>query len=386
MLARTIANAALRRLREGRLTIVEAGRRTTHGTSGAHATITVHDARFWNELLRRGSVGLGRAYASGWFDADDLATFVEIAARNVVPIQAWRDRAADRIAPLRDRIPTSSRGSEVDRSCVAAHYDLSNDLFALMLDPTLSYSCAMFVDPTATLEEAQVAKLDRLCELLELGPDDHLLEIGTGWGGLAVHAASRYGCRVTTTTISAEQHDHASKLVAELGLAGRVDVLDVDYRDLTGTYDKIVSVEMIEAVDWRDHPEFFSTLAARVRPGGKVVLQAIVIADGSYERAKRHTDFIKAFVFPGGCLPSVRSIERSARATGVLRTAEVTHVGRHYPETLRRWQQNIELNRDAMRDLGFDDGFERTWDLYLSYCIGAFQSAQIDVVHVVLER
>jgi cyclopropane-fatty-acyl-phospholipid synthase len=269
---------------------------------------------------------------------------------------------------------------------VAAHYDLSNEFFSLMLDPTMSYSCAVFDDPGADLEVAQQAKLDRLFDLLDLGPDDHLLEIGTGWGGLATRAAATRGCRVTTTTISAEQHRFASQRVAALGLADRVTVLDHDYRDLGATYDKVVSVEMIEAVDWRDHATFFETLAARVRPGGRAVLQAIVIDDRGYERAKRQTDFIKVFVFPGGCLPSVASIQRSASATGELRTHGVHRIGHHYAETLRRWQHNVDAHRAEIAALGFDDRGQRIWDLYLQYCIGAFESRHIDTVQIVLDR
>ena len=254
-----------------------------------------------------------------------------------------------------------------------------------MLDPTMAYSCALFDDPAASLEAAQRAKFDRVCDLLELTADDHLLEIGTGWGGLAVHAASTRGCRVTTTTISANQHEHARKRVAELDLEDRVEVLDADYRDLGGTYDKVVSIEMIEAVDWRDHAAFFSTLADRLRPGGRAALQAIVIDDRAYERAKRNTDFIKAAIFPGGCLPSISSIIRSARGTGLL-PVEVHRIGQHYPETLRRWQENIDAHRHDIVRLGFDDPFLRTWDFYLQYCIGSFEAHHVDGVHVVLQK
>lgn len=387
MLARRVALTALSKLRDGRITVVEGGRTTSYGPGGPRAaTVTVHDPRFWSALVRRGSVGLGEAYGAGWFDADDLADLVQIAVVNLAPIMRQQDRLATALAPVRDRLPSSSRGKETDRANIAAHYDRSNEFFSLMLDPTMSYSCAVFDEPGADLEAAQRAKLDRLCDLLDLGPDDHLLEIGTGWGGLATHAAASRGCRVTTTTISAEQHRYASERVAALGLTDRVTVLDHDYRDLGATYDKVVSVEMIEAVDWRDHATFFETLAERLRPGGRAVLQAIVIDDRSYERAKRQTDFIKAFVFPGGCLPSVTSIRRSAAATGDLRTLDVHRIGHHYAETLRRWQRNVDAHRAEITRLGFDERMQRIWDLYLQYCIGAFESGHIDTIQVVLDR
>ena len=189
-----------------------------------------------------------------------------------------------------------------------------------------------------------------------------------------------------TTTISVKQQVHAAKRVAELGLDDQIDVQGLDYRDVDGTFDKVVSVEMIEAVDWKDHGEFFSTLADRVRPGGRVALQAIVIDDLSYERAKRHRDFIKSFIFPGGCLPSVASIARSTEATGQMSVIDVQRIGHHYPETLRRWQENIDRHRDEIGRLGFDERLLRIWDLYLAYCAGAFETRHIDVVHVVLER
>jgi cyclopropane-fatty-acyl-phospholipid synthase len=311
---------------------------------------------------------------------------IELLLRSSLPLRRRLDRLAQRAAPLRDRLPTRSRGAEADRRNVAAHYDLSNDLFELMLDPTMSYSCAIFDEADdGTLEAAQLAKLDRLCDLLDLGRDDHLLEIGTGWGGLAVHAARRTGCRVTTTTISAEQHAYASKRIAEEGLADLVTVLDLDYRDVEGSFDKVVSVEMIEAVDWRDHAGFFDAVARLTRPGGRAVLQAIVIDDRSFDRAKRSVDFIKSFVFPGGCLPSVASIVRGAARTGRLRPVEVHSIGRHYPETLARWADNLGNARDDLRRLGFDDRFQRIWDLYLAYCTAAFRARHCDTVHVVLD-
>ena len=386
MLARRMIVTALKRLPEGQLTVVEGDTPAVYGPGGAPAaTITVHDDRVWPAVLRRGSVGLGEAYANGWFDSEDLADLVHLAVVNLEPIRRPLDRLADALAPVRDLVPGRSRGRESDRSHIAVHYDLSNDFFSLMLDSTMAYSCALFDDPATTLEAAQRAKFDRLCDLLGLTADDHLLEIGTGWGGLALHAASTRGCRVTTTTISAEQYEHTRKRVADVGLGHRIEVLDLDYRDLGGTYDKLVSVEMIEAVDWRDHATFFSTLADRLRPGGRAALQAIVIDDRSYERAKRHTDFIKAAIFPGGCLPSVPSVIRSAGDTGLL-PVEVHRIGQHYPETLRRWQENVDAHRHEMVTLGFDDRFLRTWDFYLQYCIGSFEAHHVDDVHVVLQK
>jgi cyclopropane-fatty-acyl-phospholipid synthase len=384
VLARSIVRSALTRVREGSLTVVDGGRATTYGSAACRrAAVVVHDERAYAAVARRGSVGLGEAYAAGWFDADDLATVIEIAARDLDRVRRRVDRVADLVAPVRARLPVRSRGAETDRSYVAAHYDLSNELFARMLDPTMTYSCAVF-DGTSSLEEAQRAKLDRLAALLRLEPDDHVLEIGTGWGGLAVHFAREHGCRVTTTTISAEQHAFAVRRVDEAGLADRVTVLDRDYRHLEGRFDKVVSVEMIEAVDWRDHRGFFDVLARRARPGGRVALQAIVIADGSFEAAKRRTDFIKAFVFPGGCLPSVGSITAEAARAGLRRT-DLHSIGASYPPTLAAWADNVAAARDELSSLGFDRPFQRIWEMYLAYCIGAFRSGHVDAVQVAFD-
>jgi cyclopropane-fatty-acyl-phospholipid synthase len=236
-----------------------------------------------------------------------------------------------------------------------------------------------------SLADAQVAKLDRICRELALSPDDHVVEIGTGWGSFAVHAASRYGCRVTTTTISGAQYDHARKRVADAGLADRVTVLDADYRDLTGIYDKLVSVEMIEAVDWRDHATFFSTCARLLRPDGLAVLQAIVIADESFERAKHHDDFIRRYIFPGGCLPSNTSIAVAAIQAG-FRVAELKDIGCHYAETLRRWHTSLNAQERAVEALGLGTEFRRMWALYLSYCEAAFLERHVSDVQVVLAK
>ena len=273
-----------------------------------------------------------------------------------------------------------------DRRNIASHYDLSNDLFGLMLDPTMAYSCAYFSEGDTTLEEAQMAKFERIASKLGLGPEDHVVEIGTGWGGFAIHAAEHHGCRVTTTTISEAQRSYAEKRVAEHGLADRVTVLGADYRDLEGRYDALVSIEMIEAVDWRRYDRFFATCARLLTDRGRMALQAITIADGSFERAKLHDDFIRAMVFPGGCLPSIAAIAASVARTSDLRIVDLEDIGPHYAETLRRWRDNLEHRRTEVERLGFDDRFWRLWTLYLSYCEAAFMERHISDVQLVLAR
>lgn len=357
------------------------------GCGEPKVTVTVHDTGTFAALLRQGSVGLAQSYADGWWECDDLTGLVRIALHRTAPIRRLLDAGARHAgAPLaavkRLRPPSARRG----RHNVAAHYDLSNEFFSLMLDPTMAYSCAVFSAPEQSLGDAQVAKFERLAAKLALGPGDRVVEIGTGWGGLAVHLAERHGCRVTTTTISEAQRAYVEKLVANRGLDDRVTVLGTDYRDLRGSYDALVSVEMIEAVDWRRHDDFFATCARLLTPEGRMGLQAITIADGSFERAKLHRDFIKKLIFPGGCLPSVASMTASVARTSDLRMVDLEDIGMHYVETLRRWRSNVDHHGDEVARLGFDRRFRRLWDLYLCYCEAAFAEGHVSDVQVVLSR
>ncbi len=385
-LARRLAVDLGRRLAWGSIVLQDGAGTVRLGEGGPRVQVHVHHPGAYAALLRHGSVGLGRSYVDGWWDCDDLTGLVRILVHNRGAAGRARDRAGRVASAVADPLRRLRRPSpSADRRHVRAHYDIGNELFSLMLDPTMSYSCAVFERPAMTLEEASLAKLDRICRKLDLSPADHVVEIGTGWGGFAVHAATRYGCRVTSTTISAEQHAHATEWVARLGLSDRVTVLHEDYRNLRGEYDKAVSIEMVEAVDWRLLGTYFRTCAALLRPDGLMALQAITIADQSYERAKSSQDFVKAFVFPGSCLPSVASLARAAAGTD-LRIVDLEDIGRHYAETLRRWRENVEEHRARIEDLGYDDRFLRMWRLYLAYCEAAFLERHVSDVQVVLAK
>ncbi len=384
--ARRLLFALARRSRGGRLVVHDALGTVELGHGALLAHVEVHDPRAYRALLQRGSLGLGLGFLEGWWDCDDLVTLVRILVRGRGRLGRIQDETgrlasvvADPLRRLRRRAPTQ------DRRFVQAHYDIGNEFFSLVLDPTMSYSCAVFDTVANTLESASLAKCDRICRKLSLGANDHLLEIGTGWGGFAVFAASHYGCRVTTTTISAEQYDYATRLVAERGLSDRVTVLNQDYRDLSGTFDKLVSIEMIEAVDWRQVPGFFRACSRLLAPDGLMALQAITIEDASYDRAKTTTDFIKAFVFPGGCLPSMTSLTR-ASARAHLSLVDVEDIGRHYVETLRHWRENFDRRRDEVRALGYGERFERLWTLYLTYCEAAFLERHVSDVQIIFAR
>ncbi len=373
------------RLRGGSLTIIDD--RGTHrfGSGTPAATMVVHDASVYPIVLREGSVGFGRTYADGLWDCEDLTSLVRVLSLGLRPVTSvqdqvgqWWGSATDWARRLRPPDKTT------DRFNVQSHYDLSNEFFALMLDETMMYSSAIFASPGMGLADAQRAKLDRICTKLGLGPEDHVVEIGTGWGGFAVHAALAYGCRVTTTTTSDAQFEYASKRVADAGLADRVTVLDRDYRDLGGTYDKLVSIEMIEAVDWRQHDTFFGTCASLLADDGLMALQAITVDDRSFERAKNGSEFVVELIFPGGCIPSVEAIARSVRRSTPLTVIDMEDIGRHYVETLRRWHENVRMNRDRIAALGLGERFGRLWDLYLSYCEGAFAERHISDIQLVM--
>jgi len=372
-------------LRGGTLIVVDPDGTRRFGEGAPEVTMVVHDTSVYWSTLRQGSVGLGRDYADGLWDCDDLTALTRVLNRGLRPVTSVQDRVGQAVGASTDWFRRFRPPSKhADRHNIRSHYDVSNDFFALMLDDTMMYSSAMFTEPGMSLADAQRVKLDRLCTKLGLGPDDHLVEIGTGWGGFACHAAANYGCRVTTTTISDAQFEYASKRVVGEGLADRVTVLNQDYRDLTGTYDKLVSIEMIEAVDWRQHDTFFRTCAGLLHDEGLMALQAITIDDRSFERAKNGTDFVREYIFPGGCVPSLEAIGRSVRRATPFTVVDVEDIGRHYAETLHRWYVNLAGRTDEVEALGLDERFRRLWDFYLCYCEGAFLERHISDVQMVL--
>jgi cyclopropane-fatty-acyl-phospholipid synthase len=344
-------------------------------------TTRLHHPLALARKLRRGSAGLAESYVDGDWDTDDLVAALRRLARVLAPAQRVLDAVVPRFG-RRGRSPGGGSDGVRDRRQIRAHYDVSDDFFALVLDPTMAYSCAVFDRPGQSLEEAQLAKFERILAPLDLGPDDHLLEIGTGWGGLAEHAAATTGCRVTTTTVSANQHASASARVAAAGLADRVTVIDTDWRALQGAYDGIVSVEMVEAVHWTELDAFLVACRRLVRPGGRAAIQAIVIDDRAYDRYKRSDDeFIRTMVFPGGCLPSVGALRRAAEGAGFA-VETVDDLTTCYPETLARWQANLDAHESAVRALGFDDSFLRLWRFYLSYCQAGFLERRVGLIHL----
>jgi len=385
--AEAVLTFLLKRMSFGTFHVVDDRGTRTFGRGLPEHTVTVHDRRTYTALVKGGSVGFGESYTEGWWDVEDLTAFIQSVIRNMDPLLAYIDHLARALAPVtRIRRKFVRVNKARDKENIIAHYDLGNAFYSLMLDPTMMYSCAYFTSPEVSLEEASKAKLDMLCRKLDLQPSDHLVEIGTGWGGLAVHAAEHYGCQVTSVTISDAQFEYATDLVARKGLGDRVEIRNQDYRELTGTYDKLVSVEMIEAIGWRQLDTYFSTLAHLVKDDGLVALQAIVIDDFSYERTKDAEDFIKNMIFPGGFLPSIEAIQSSVTAVSDLRLIHLEDIGRHYAETLRRWRENLASNQSAYDALGLGVKFARMWDMYLRYCEAAFLERHVSDVQLVFAK
>jgi cyclopropane-fatty-acyl-phospholipid synthase len=387
-LSRAATSQVLNRLRNGRIEVLEGGRRRGFGPADAdlRATVRINDPAAWRGPMR-GSVGLGETYVDGLWDADDLVALMRIGARELRQLDGVRGlvaRPRGLLHRVRHLVPENTRGGA--RRHISAHYDLGNDLFAAFLDRRMMYSCAVFPSEDATLEEAQLAKLDRICERLRLGPDNHLLEIGTGWGGMAIHAARKSGCRVTTTTISRAQHDLATRRVREAGLEGRVTVLLQDYRDLRGRYDRLVSVEMIEAVGWQYFDEYFRRCDELLTDDGLMLLQAITIEDEIYEIEKAARSFANTHVFPGGCLPSEGLIANCLARVTSMRQVWVDDITAHYPPTLAAWRERFFAAWERLRSQGYDERFRRLWDFYLSSSEAGFRERRIGDVQVLLAK
>lgn len=355
--------------------------------SKLRAQVDITDMRAWPLILLGGSAGLGEAWSKGYWETAELTATIRILARATSVADGPRSLIQTFVGPITDRLRRlRPQDKHRDRQNIGAHYDLGNEFFEQLLDPTMMYSSALFSAPSLTLEEGSIAKLDRLCRMIDIRPGDRVLEIGTGWGGFAIHAATRFGAHVTTTTISAEQFTYAKERVAAAGLEDRITVLSDDYRDLSGSWDRLVSIEMIEAVDWRDYDMFFSTCCGLLAPGGVMGLQAIVIEPDRFERAKNTRDFIKAHIFPGGCLPSIEAITRSLERITDFSVDEDFGFGADYAETLRRWRVNLRADEATLASLGLDQQFIRLWDFYLCYCEAGFDEKMIDVVQMRFTR
>ncbi|MET0934839.1 MAG: cyclopropane-fatty-acyl-phospholipid synthase family protein [Luteibacter sp.] len=379
-------------MRHGRLVIDDPLGRVELGQPlAAHPELVVHvrveDLGFYRAVAANGSVGAGEAFMDGLWTCDDLVGLVRLLVRN-------RDRLDGMESGLARLGGMAMKGwhalrrntREGSRRNIAAHYDLGNDFFGLFLSADLMYSSALWDGPGDTLEEASTRKLDRVCRWLDLRPGDRVIEIGTGWGGFAVHAARHYGCHVTTTTISREQHALAAQRVKDAGVEDRVALLLEDYRDLTGTYDKLVSIEMIEAIGAPYLDGYFAKLGQLLCPGGRALVQAITIEDHRYAQALASVDFIKRYVFPGSFIPSIQAMLTAKTRATDLALVRLEDFGISYARTLEAWRERFMERLPQVRAQGFDERFIRLWEFYLAYCEGGFRERSIGVSHLLMEK
>lgn len=349
--------------------------------------VQLKEARLWRELLLGGSLAVGEGYVQGHWRCEDLLGLLRALAAQMEALQQGLDHPLKRwLLPMQRLAHWVNRNTKTgSRRNIQAHYDLGNDFFRLFLDQQHKmYSSAIYPHPEADLETASTYKLEMIARKLDLQPEDHLLEIGTGWGGMAIYAAQHYGCKVTTTTISREQYLHAQQKIAAAGLEDRIELLFEDYRDLTGQYDKLVSIEMIEAVGHDFLPVYLKTLAARLKPEGLALIQAITIRDQRYDQGVKRMDFIKKFIFPGGFLPSLTELSRQLTRHTPLNVINLDEIGLHYAQTLADWRERFHAQLDQVRALGYDEHFIRMWTYYLVYCEAGFRERSIGTAQLLL--
>lgn len=390
-LAKQKVLSVLSGITHGRLVIDDGGEIFCFGESAEsasiHAHMFIHHSSAYRDILFGGSIGASEGYMLGSWTSSNLVDVVRVMSKNINLLNGMDDsrlvlqRVADKLYHWFNRNTEAN-----SKANISAHYDLSNDFFSLFLDPSMMYSAAMFPTKESSLEEASYYKIDQVCQKLQLTPDDHLLEIGTGWGGLACYAASHYGCKVTTTTISRQQYEFACQRVKDAGLEDRITVLFKDYRKLEGQYDKLVSIEMIEAVGHKFYGEYFKTCNGLIKDDGLMLIQAITIPDQRYDFARRSVDFIQKYIFPGGCLPSDKIIADNISQHTDMQIIAMEEIGEDYATTLEHWRQRFHARLDEVKELGFDDVFVRMWEYYLCYCEGGFRERVIGTGQFLLAK
>ena len=382
---------ALSHIKRGRL-VVQAGSDVyefgeSTKTTAITAHVFIHHSSAYKDIVFGGSIGAAEAYMIGSWSSSNLLDVIRLMVLNLDMLNTM-----DNTRPVVKRISSkimhlmNANTQSGSRKNISAHYDLGNDFFELFLDPTMMYSAAIYPDDEATLEQASIHKLDVICRKLRLTESDHLMEVGTGWGGLAIHAAKFYGCKVTTTTISKEQYDYACAAVKREGLTDKVTLLLEDYRDLEGQYDKLVSIEMIEAVGHEYYDNYFAKCSSLLKHDGLMLIQAITIADQRYQEAKRSVDFIQRYIFPGGCLPSNEIIAQCVSRNTDMMIVGLQDIGLDYAKTLAEWRRRFHANIDQVKRMGFDDVFCRMWEFYLCYCEGGFAERAISTAQIVFSK
>lgn len=398
--ARRVIFQCLKNMEVGNLTVIETytteNKETSerfsapvamHQGKPVAATIEVKHPDLYARVLRGGSIAAGEAYMDGWWDSPDLTALMKLMAINMRALDQIEEQG-NWITKLFYKVShwVNRNSQENSRKNIHAHYDLGNALYESFLDSNMLYSSALYRQDNESLEQAQINKMARLCQQLDLQPSDHVIEIGTGWGAMAIYMAEQYGCQVTTTTISDEQHAYAKHQIEERGLSDQITLLKEDYRNLSGTYDKLVSIEMIEAVGKAFLPSYIKKCESLLKPGGLMAIQAITIADQRYEYYSSNVDFIQKYIFPGGFLPSVTSLTQASTKHSDLVVRDLFDIGLDYAKTLNEWHRRFNQAEKTVRALGYDDRFVRMWRYYLSYCEGGFLARSISTVHMTFQR
>ncbi|NCF72853.1 MAG: methyltransferase domain-containing protein [Gammaproteobacteria bacterium] len=390
-LARRIVLSRLAMLESGQIIVCENGEQVAFGhlTQDFPLAVQLHvlNPKFYSEIAFGGAIGAGEAYIEGYWACANLSEMLRILIRNREVLEKVDSGLAFFAKPLRKVLHALNRNTRSgSRKNIAAHYDLGNDFYQLWLDEKMMYSSAYFATTDTTLEDAAAAKLDRICRKLDLSARDSVIEIGTGWGGFAIHAAQHFGCHVTTTTISQQQYNYAKQAISDAGLEDKITLLFQDYRDLEGRFDKLVSIEMIEAVGHEYHDTYFKKCCELLKPEGQMLLQAITIADQRFDQYKTGVDFIKRYIFPGGCLTSVTDMSRTLTRHTDMRVIHLEDIGSHYATTLRHWHDRFFARIEEVRELGYSESFIRMWQFYLCYCESAFIERAIGNVQMLIMR
>ncbi|EFP98587.1 SAM-dependent methyltransferase [Vibrio caribbeanicus] len=394
--ARELAFSCLNKLSVGSLKVVESfevmAPQThqfwgTHSREGLEATIEIKHPGFYSRLLKGGSIAAGEAYMDGWWESPNLTALMELMARNMAALDSIESRSGI-LSRYSNRFTHWLKRNTLVNSArnIQAHYDLSNALYQTFLDDRMLYSSGIFENSDDTLEQAQINKMERLCQQLKLTSNDRVIEIGTGWGAMAVYMAENYGCHVTTTTISEEQHQHTEELIKKKGLEGRITLLKQDYRLLKGEFDKLVSIEMIEAVGKQFLTSYVEKCQSLLKSGGLMAIQAITIADQRYEYYSNNVDFIQKYIFPGGFLPSITALTQTATNHSDLVLRDLYDIGQDYADTLRQWYLRFNHALETVESIGFDERFTRMWNYYFCYCEGGFRARTISTVHMTFQR
>jgi len=388
-IAKRAVFSQLKALHTGHLVIVDGGVRHSFGDvdSCLYAEMEVKDRACYTDIMTGGSIGAAESYMTGDWVSPNLSDLVRLMVRNMDILDGMEGGVARMSKPALKLLHRMNQNTEKgSKRNIAAHYDLGNDFFKTFLDPTMMYSSALFPSNSASLEEGSLNKLKTICEKLQLSADDHVVEIGTGWGGFAIYAASNYGCQVTTTTISKEQYALANARVKEAGLEDKITLLLEDYRNLEGQFDKLVSIEMIEAVGWKFYNTYYETCSRLLKPSGLMLIQAITIADQRYDQARKDVDFIQRYIFPGSCIPSLTALSEAMRDSSDLRMVSQQDFAEHYAKTLRLWNENCKKAAEKITSMGYDETFQRMWEFYLCYCEGGFAERSIGVSHLLYAK